>query len=263
MLKHHEESIQIMKEYFQRDNDVIALVLGGSVAKGEARPDSDLDGMVIVTDESYDKRKSEGKLCESINGLCTYPAGYFDIKYFNKKYLQAAVEQGSDPTRNSFIKAQVLFSNDPEIAKIIEKIPIYPRDKKLERIKTFHSILRFASGYFFNDALMSGDKYMLDKCCFEIVYAGLRMLFAYNEEFFPSHKRLIEYAQRLRCKPDKIVELAMAINEKKDALSRDAFVDAILNFTDWGFDINSGYGWTYVERLEQTWQYSDDNVYEL
>ena len=263
MLKHHEESIQIMKEYFQRDNDVIALVLGGSVAKGEARPDSDLDGMVIVTDESYEKRKSEGKLCEAIRGLCTYPAGYFDIKYFNKSYLEAATLRGSDPTRSSFVKARVLFSRDPDIEKLIEKIPAYPRGEKLERIKTFHSILRLASGYFFDGALINDDKYMLDKCCFETVYAGLRMLFAYNEEFFPSHKRLLEYAQRLRYKPSEIVTLANGLHENKDAPSRDAFVDAILYFTDWGFDISSGYGWTYVEKLEQTWQYSDHNVYEL
>ena len=263
MLKHHEESLQIMKDYYQRDSEVIALIFGGSVAKGEERPDSDLDGMAIITDKAYLRRKSEGKLAECIYGMCTYPKGYFDVKYFNKSYLEAAVEQGSDPTRSSFVKAKLLFSNDLDIAKIIEKIPIYPRDKKPERIKTFHSILRLSSGYFFNDAIISGDQYMLDKCCFEMVYAGLRMLYAYNEEFFPSHKRLMEYTQRLHHKPDEIVKLAMAVNEKKDIASRDAFVYAILNFTDWGADLTSGYGWTYVEKMEQTWQYSDDNVYEL
>ena len=46
MYKHHEESIENMKKYFE-NMGAIALILGGSVAKGKARPDSDLDGMEI------------------------------------------------------------------------------------------------------------------------------------------------------------------------------------------------------------------------
>ena len=262
MLNHHKESLQIMKEHFQSNSGVIALILGGSVAKGEQRPDSDLDGMVIVTDQAYAERKAGGQLAECITGLCTYPGGYFDVKYFNKAYLEAAAERGSDPTRNSFVKAKVIFSSDPDIEKLIEKIPVYPTEKKHERIKLFHSILRYANGYFYNSAVRNKDQYMLDKSCFEIVYAGLRMLYVHNEAFFPCHLRLIEYTNRLPSKPDGIVELAKAVSEKKDTASKKAFVDAVLNFTDWGVDPDSDVP-TYVEKMEQTWQYSDDNVYEL
>ena len=47
MYKHHEESIENMKEYFKKQ-DVIALILIGSVAKGTERADSDLDCAVIL-----------------------------------------------------------------------------------------------------------------------------------------------------------------------------------------------------------------------
>lgn len=251
-----------MQEYFQGDSTVIALILGGSVAKGEARPDSDLDAMVIITDQAYENRKATGRLAECIMDKCTYEGGYFDIKYFNKAYLTAAAERGSDPTRNSFVGAKVIFSSDSTIAEIIVKVPIYPRDKKAERIQLFHSILSLASGYFYNCAERNHDHYMLDKCRFEIVYAGLRMLYAYNEVFFPSHVRMIEYADRLPNKPDGIVQLAKAVSEKRDVESKNAFVDAVLNFTDWGIDPTQ-VGSTYVEKMEQTWQYSDDNVFEL
>ena len=46
MYQHHLDSIEKMKEYFFGREGVIALVLGGSVAKGNERPDSDIDGMV-------------------------------------------------------------------------------------------------------------------------------------------------------------------------------------------------------------------------
>ena len=262
MLKHHEDSLQILKEHFQNDSDVIALILGGSVAKGEERPDSDLDAMVIITDQAYQKRKAGGKLSECITGKCTYEGGYFDIKYFTKGYLEAAAERGSDPTRNSFIKAKVIFSSDSSIESLIKQIPVYPKDKKFERIKLFHSILRYANGYFYNGAKRNNDQYMFDKCRYEVVYAGLRMLYAYNEIFFPCHLRLIEYAERLPNKPEGIVELAKAVSEKRDTESKDAFVEAVRNFTDWGVDPQFDLS-VYVENLEQTWQYSDDNPFEL
>jgi len=262
VLKHHEESLKILKEYYQDNDDVLALILGGSVAKGEARPDSDLDGMVIITDQAYAKRKAEGQLVENISGKCTYHEGYFDIKYFNKGYLEAAAERGSDPTRNSFVKSKVIFSLDSDIEKIIERIQTYPINEKHERILLFHSILRYASGYFYWSGVRNNDQYMLDKCCFEIVYAGLRMLYVHNEVFFPSHLRLIEYANRLPHKPDDIINMAKAVNEKKDADSIEVFANTILNFTDWGVEPES-YVPVYVDRMEQTWQFSNDNVYEL
>lgn len=253
-----------MKEYFENEEGVVALILGDSVAKNEARSYSDLDGMVIFSDSAYEKRAAEGKpLAECVFGRCAYPEGYFDVKYFTKKYLEEAAERGSDPTRNSFVDCKNIFSNDNEIEKLIERIRIYPKDKKTERIKLFHSVLRLSSGYFFNDALASGDPYMLCKCCFEIVYAGLRMLYALNEEFFPSHKKLIEYSERLARKPEGLTSMARTLCEKKDAASRDAFVGAVIGFADWGSDLEAGCGWTYVEKMEQSWRNSEDNVYEI
>jgi hypothetical protein len=123
--------------------------------------------------------------------------------------------------------------------------------------------MRLSHEYFFYDALKSGDLYNLDKSCFEIVYGGLRMLLAHNEEFFPSHKRLMEYAARLKHKPDGIIALAKAVHEKKDGDSATTFVNVILSFTDWGFDTTKGYGPVYVKGLEQTWLNSEDNVYEM
>ena len=51
MYKHHEESLENLKKYFRDKEEVIALIFGGSVAKGCERPDSDLDAMVVITDE--------------------------------------------------------------------------------------------------------------------------------------------------------------------------------------------------------------------
>lgn len=77
MYAHHAESLQNMIDYFSGREEIIALVFGGSVAKGCERPDSDLDAMVVVTDEYYAQREKENRVTETISGYCTYEGGYF------------------------------------------------------------------------------------------------------------------------------------------------------------------------------------------
>lgn len=108
MYKHHEESLKILEDMFRGRDEVIALVFGGSVAKGVERVDSDLDAMVIVTPEYFEECMRENRTAECIFE-CTYEGGYFDIKYMTKEYLMQAAEKGSEPTRNSFVKSRVLF----------------------------------------------------------------------------------------------------------------------------------------------------------
>ena len=104
--KHHAESIEIMKDYFRKEEGVIALIHGGSVAKGNERPDSDLDGMVIVDEDTYAKRVAAGTTAGNVSGLCTYPEGYFDVKYMTKQYLLEAAES------NVVSITQLLFSSE-------------------------------------------------------------------------------------------------------------------------------------------------------
>ncbi|MEO8355329.1 MAG: nucleotidyltransferase domain-containing protein [Chloroflexota bacterium] len=51
MYPHHTQSIQNVTDYFQRDPQVIALLLGGSIAHGFETPTSDVDIMILVSDE--------------------------------------------------------------------------------------------------------------------------------------------------------------------------------------------------------------------
>ena len=110
MYQHHRESLRIMQEYFEGDPEVIALIFGGSVAKECARPDSDLDAMVVVSEEVYERLAAENNTTRTVSGRCTYEGGYWDLKYMTKAYLAEAADRGSEPTRNSFMKSRVLFS---------------------------------------------------------------------------------------------------------------------------------------------------------
>lgn len=98
MYQHHIDSIERLKEYYRDWEGVIAIVLDGSVVKGNARPDSDIDAIVVVTEEKFAELKRENRMTEVIGGYCTYEGGYFDVKYKTKALLREAAEKASEPT---------------------------------------------------------------------------------------------------------------------------------------------------------------------
>ena len=53
MYEHHRQSIENLLDYFKDDQQITAIVLGGSVAKGCAREDSDIDAILVVPESRY------------------------------------------------------------------------------------------------------------------------------------------------------------------------------------------------------------------
>ena len=102
MLEHHKKSLENLINYFKNDADIISIVLGGSIAKGCERADSDIDVIIVVTETKYAALEKENRIADCIWGHCTYENGYFDVKYTTIKYLEALAERGSEPSRNAF-----------------------------------------------------------------------------------------------------------------------------------------------------------------
>src|SRR3954469_19133190 len=110
MFQHHAESIQRLTTAFQQNTTVRALLLGGSIAHGLARPDSDVDVAVLVDSAEYQRRKTERQLTFSDRTLCTYEGGYIDGKYVDLEFLQAVAARGSEPARYAYQGSRILFS---------------------------------------------------------------------------------------------------------------------------------------------------------
>ncbi|MBZ0308487.1 MAG: nucleotidyltransferase domain-containing protein, partial [Anaerolineae bacterium] len=56
MLPHHQQAIDRLTAHFQDDSAFLALIIGGSIVKGLARPDSDIDFMLVATPDEYARR---------------------------------------------------------------------------------------------------------------------------------------------------------------------------------------------------------------
>lgn len=225
MFKHHIESIEKLKEYFIGQEGVLAIVLDGSVVKGNARPDSDIDAVIVVTEERYARLSAEKRLAEVIPGYCTYEGGYFDVKYKTKAILQRAAEHASEPTRSAFVKAQVIHSKDWEIAELVKKIAQYPEHEFTDKVRCFNANLQLNRGYFLH-CVGRDNAYMRAHLAQEIVYSVYRLILAENRVLFPCNRRLEETVRTCKRRPQNIIELGTEFLQTISSESCEKFVTA-------------------------------------
>jgi len=235
LLPQHRESIQCMLEHLSNEPGLVAVILGGSVAKGKARPDSDLDAAVVLDDPAYAKRLERNAISECIGGKCTYEKGYFDLKFFPVSYLLAAAGRGSEPTRSSFQNTKLLQSSDPRVdQKLLERIAAYPSAEIEKKIISFYSAFTFATGYFWYESLKRDNIYLRTRCASDAVLFGLRLLLVHNRRLFPCQKWLLDEVSKCPEKPEGIVELASNFLRKPEDSTMVIYRDAINKFRDWG-----------------------------
>jgi predicted nucleotidyltransferase len=97
MHPHHNQTIQNVKAHFQREPEVQALLLSGSSAHGFQTAASDVDIMIFISEEDYQKRFHSGRLHFFNTDLCTYEGGYIDGKYLSLNFIRQVLDKGSDP----------------------------------------------------------------------------------------------------------------------------------------------------------------------
>lgn len=261
LYRHHEESIERLKEYFWDRPEVIALIFGGSVAKGCERQDSDLDAMVVISKEAYEQRVKENATAETIHGYCTYEGGYFDVKYMTKQFLHDAAEKGSEPARNAFLNASVLFSRDPDIETIVARIPVFQTAEKEEKMMSFYSNFWLNYYYFLKSCPIDG--YMKLRAVSEVIYSIYRMVLQENEILFPCNRRLEEFVGNISADTERLTGLGKKFAASQDMTDGDAFVKYFTEITSWQFPTDPNQVLSrYTADFEQWWRVPRPNINE-
>lgn len=261
MYQHHRESLENLKKYFSEKEEVIALIFGGSVAKGCERPDSDLDAMVVITEEAYALRVQNNTTAETISGYCTYEGGYFDIKYMTKEFLRDAAKKGSEPARNAFVKARVLFTKDLEIPQLVSEIPVFQKGEKEDKMLSFYADFWLNYYYFLKSCPIDG--YMKLHAVNEVIYSIYRMILQENEILFPSNRRLEEFVEKISDKTAVLVSLGKTAAKSQKMADVDAFVTYFLEILSWQTPTDIGNVLSrYTMDFEQWWRIPRPNVNE-
>jgi hypothetical protein len=251
MLSHHTESIRRATDHFKQDPEVLALILGGSLAHGFARPDSDVDVMIVVGDEAYALRQRSGHMQFFDRELCTYGAGYVDGKYLRPAFVQQVAECGSEPARFAFQDAQVLFSRVDGLEALVKAAARYPAAGKAERLRRFYAQFE-AWNWYCREAVRLNNCYLLGVAVSKLVLFGGRLVLAHNERLYPYHKWFLRVLEAAPDKPPDLLDRIWPLYEAPGLASVQAFYEAVRDFQPWP---SNGSGWPsqFMRDSELNW----------
>ncbi|MCL2500505.1 MAG: nucleotidyltransferase domain-containing protein [Defluviitaleaceae bacterium] len=204
MLKHHEDSIKNMVEYFKTDARISALFLIGSVATGTARPDSDLDGVAVISQEYFDRRKASHTTMECHWGKCTYENGYFDIHYKTREHIESILKNGSEPMRNMFSCARPLYCDDAELAEMVSRIPVFPEAELAAKKQRYYCTMKQYHNYFWKICKPQG--FHRNHVANGMVFCAYRLVLLENKILFPSLRKMEECVINAPNKPEAFIE---------------------------------------------------------
>jgi predicted nucleotidyltransferase len=253
MQAHHAESIQKLTGVFERDAAVRALVLGGSIAHGFARPDSDIDVSVVVDTAEYQRRRTQDQLTFSDRTLCTYEGGYVDGKYVDLEFLRAVAARGSEPARYAYHGSRILFSRVAGLEELLAAIVRYPVEHKEERIRRFAAQL-LAWRWYYGEARRQENEYLEMLALQKLVLFGSRIILAANEVLFPYHKWLLRVLASAERQPSGMQAEIQSLLREPSRAKVAAFCDRILDFA--GIDAalaNAQWPMRFLKDTELRW----------
>ena len=233
MYAHHAETIERAVERFRADPEVLALILGGSVAHGFERPDSDIDVMVIVSDERFAERSRAGGLLTVFPELATYPKGYVDAKYLGAGVLPLVAEKGSEPARFAFKDSRVLFSRLDGLEETLKLIARFPAEGKAVRLRRFRAQFE-AWNWYAAEALKHDNPYLLGVSVDKLVLFGGRLILAHNELLYPYHKWFLRVLMDAPDRPADLMDVVGTLLAEHSAENIRRFYDLVNGFRDWG-----------------------------
>ncbi|KAK4202082.1 hypothetical protein QBC40DRAFT_322290 [Triangularia verruculosa] len=256
MYDHHEASIAKIKAHFKADTTVLGLILTGSLAHGFDRPDSDVDVLIVVSEDDFARRLETGNLTMVSHDLCTYLGGFVDAKYTSLSLINQTAEKGSEPARWAYDGAKVLFSRfDPPsiLEDSIKNIPFYQSEGKENRIMRFRVQLQIWRWYC-SEGRKKNNPYLLNVAASKLVLFGGRLILAHNEILYPFHKWFLRVLGDAPEKPEGVMELVDMVSRDPSEENTERFFEVVANWKDWTTSPNRP-GALYMIDSELNWLY--------
>ncbi|CAG0937715.1 hypothetical protein TFLX_06664 [Thermoflexales bacterium] len=250
---HHQRAVERLIDRFKDDANYLALLIGGSLVKGYGDEGSDVDFMLIATDEEYARRLPERTLTYYATDLCDYPGGYVDGKIVNVAFLEEVAARGSEPARSAFENVSVSYSRLPQLDDLLQRITLYPEAGHTEKVRSFYAQLQ-AMQWFVGEAEKRDNRYLLMHAVSELVLFGGRLILAHNRLLYPYHKWFLRRLQDAPQQPENLLGLIDQLLSEPGKAKADRFCEAILNFTPWDIPAE---GWParFMTDTEWAWRY--------
>ncbi len=249
---HHRAAIENLVKAYQDDAGFHAIIIGGSVAKGCAREDSDIDFMIVATKEEYQRRVSKADLFINRTDLCNYPGGFVDGKIINLEYLQEVADKGNEPSRAAFDGAFIVHSNLESLETILSGINTYPEEGRKERMKSFYC-MSFIQNWLMGEAERHGNLYTKSRAASQLALHAGRLILAHNRVLFPYHKWFMHYLEKCKYKPLHFTENINQLLSDPTVKNAKLLFNSVRDFKDWGVSDREAYMW-FMTEVEWSWR---------
>lgn len=251
MHPHHEAAIARVIERYRDESGVLGILLAGSLAHGTATEQSDVDIMLVVSDDDLAERRAANTTAFSDTPLAAYEGGYIDVKYVSPGYLDEVAERGSEPSRFAFDGAQVLFSRVDGLEAKVAAASRYPLELRDDRIARFAAQLD-AWTWMSGEAEKKDNPYLLAIGVSRVALFGGRLLLAHNHLLYPFHKWFLRQLEAAPDKPEGIVELIRSVTAAPSAAGAQQITDTVLGFREWQ---RGDISWPnhFIHDTEQSW----------
>jgi predicted nucleotidyltransferase len=248
---HHQRAIDRLADAYREDPRFRALIIGGSVAKGYARADSDVDFLIVATDEVFARRRAARDLFINRTDLCDYEGGFVDGKIINLGFLEDLADRGNEPSRAAFEGAFVAYSHVPGLDALLGRIPVYPVAGHDERIRAFYG-MAFMQHWLIHEAERHGNRYALTRGASQLALFAGRLILAHNRRLFPFHKWLPTALGSVPDKPDNFMARFDDLLKEPCGDHATALFERVRDFRDWGVSDLEAYTW-FMTDVEWSW----------
>ncbi len=252
MRPQHQRAVERLVERFEKDPNFLALLIGGSIARGWERDDSDVDFILLATDEEYAWRLPTNTLTYFTPELCDYPGGYVDGKIVDWGFLAEVADRGSEPARAAFVGVTIAYSHSPDLADLLARITAYPEHQRQDKIQSFFTQVQ-ALQWYMGEADKREDRYLRAHVAADLALYGGRLILAHNRILYPYHKWFTTVLREAGDKPADLLERLEMLLAEPSKRTADSFCECILNFAEWD---KPAEGWParFMKDTEWAWR---------
>jgi hypothetical protein len=251
-MKHHELAVDMAVRRYSRAEGACAVVLIGSVARGDERPDSDVDLYLVVTENSYPDYVSSGRLAFVDGASDIYDGAYFDVKVITVDQLRLAAQAADDPMRASFQGARRLWAVEESVGTDVDELVaaiVTPVEERWTRHEAaFIAQARLHAFYFLDQGEKLDNQLLRSHAAVHFAFSVGRALLARGRVLFAGPKYLEKQLEALAGSPPDIVARLRAVVTTPTAR---AALDLLV-------DVETGYSWPLAAE-QTTARFIEDN----
>ncbi|MEO0345710.1 MAG: nucleotidyltransferase domain-containing protein [Pseudomonadota bacterium] len=248
---HHQRAIDRLADAYRGDPRYRALIIGGSVAKGYARDDSDVDFLIVATDEAFEEHRRAHDLFINRRDVCDYDGGFVDGKIVSFPFLEALAKKGNEPSRAAFEGAFAAYSHIPNLDDLLQRIPVYPDTGHDDRVRAFYS-MAFIQHWLFHEAERHGNRYTQIRAASQLALFAGRLILAHNRRLFPYHKWFHRTLKSVSDKPVGLMACFDALLDEPRGDRATELFELVRDFRDWGVSDLEAYTW-FMTDVEWSW----------